>query len=145
MDLFYDRINFVYTVTSSRIDKFSPYDLCTQRFGCVLLEIYIRQVSCVLHCFRFPSYRFGYTSNKILYMLFDSSCYLHKGKLLTVAICSSMLSDWFFLLEWRITFSSLRLVYLHISLYIKKGLLCWKGIWHSGKTLFSKKVCRGEL
>ena len=79
----------------------------------------------------------------------DSSCYHHKGKLLMVAICSSMLSDWLFLLACRLTFSSLRLVFVHIALYIRKGLLWWKGVWHSGKTLFSKNYVevnfRGEM
>ena len=108
---------------------------------------YKSHVSCLV--FAFQATGFWYTQNEILYMVFDSSCYDQNGKCLTVAICSSMLSDWLFLLAWRINFTSLRLVSVHIALYIKKDCCAYKVYDILAKHYLVKKYVevnfRGEM
>ena len=104
-------------------------------------------VSCVVFAIQATS--FWYTQNEILYMVFDSSCYHHNGKCLMVAICSSMLSDWLFLLAWSINFTSLRLISVHTVLYIKKDCCAYKVYDILAKHYLVKKYVevnfRGEM
>ena len=113
-------------------------------------------VSCVV--FAFQATGFWYTQNEILYMVFDSSCYHHNGKCLTPAKKTGNVLRWQyallwclidFFLAWRINFTSLRLVSVHIALYIKKDCCAYKVYDILAKHYLVKKYVevnfRGEM